>query len=67
MNFSNFSLHRIFESENFGFPFYYENSLTWGLNVKNKTSENRSGFLGKASKIVHEWNCYLDFLAVLKS
>ena len=28
-NFSNSSLHRIFESENFKFPFQYDNSLTW--------------------------------------
>ena len=27
--FSDFSLHCIFESENFRFPFPYENSLTW--------------------------------------
>ena len=27
--------------------------------MKNWTSENRSGFIGKASKIVHEWNRHL--------
>ena len=30
-NFSDSSLHRIFESENFRFPFPTKNSLTWGL------------------------------------
>ena len=30
-NFSDSSLHRIFESENFRFPFSTKNRLTWGL------------------------------------
>ena len=28
--------------------------------MKTQTSENRSGFIGKASKIVYEWNSYLE-------
>ena len=27
--------------------------------MKNETSKNRSGFIGKASKILHEWNGHL--------
>ena len=34
-NFSDSSLHRIFESENFRFPFSTKNRLTWGLKCKN--------------------------------
>ena len=33
-NFSDSSFQRIFESENFGFPFSTKNSLTWGLKCK---------------------------------
>ena len=34
-NFSDSSLHRIFESENFRFPFSTKNKLTWGLKCEN--------------------------------
>ena len=34
-NFSDSSLHRIFESENFRFPFSTKNRLTWGLKCEN--------------------------------
>ena len=30
-NFSDSSLHHIFESENFRLPFFTKNSLTWGM------------------------------------
>ena len=35
-NFSDFSLRRILESENFTFPFSTKNSLTWGLKCEIK-------------------------------
>ena len=31
--------------------------------MKTQTSENRSGFIGKASKIVHEWNGHLEIFS----
>ena len=34
--FSDLSLHCIFESENFRFPFLYENSLTWEVKCEIK-------------------------------
>ena len=44
-NFSDSSLHRIFESENFRFPFSTKNRLTWGLKCENLTLENRREFI----------------------
>ena len=35
-NFSDSSLHHIFESENFRFPFCTKNSLTWALKCKKR-------------------------------
>ena len=34
--------------------------------MKNQTSENRSGFIGKTSKIVHEWNGHLEIFSCLQ-
>ena len=34
--------------------------------MKNQTSENRSGFIGKASKIVHEWNGHPEIFSCLQ-
>ena len=34
-NFSDSSFHRMFESENFRFPFSAKNSLIWGVEYKN--------------------------------
>ena len=31
--------------------------------MQNKTSENWSSFIGKASKIVHEWNGHLEIFS----
>ena len=34
-SFSDSSLHRIFDSENFRFPFSTKNGLTWGVKWEN--------------------------------
>ena len=31
--------------------------------MKNQTSENRRGFIGKASKIAHEWDGRLEIFS----
>ena len=48
--FFNSSPHRIFEYENFRFPFYYENSITWGVKCEKL-------------KIVHEWNGHIEIFS----
>ena len=55
------SLHHIFESENFRFPFCY---LTWGVKCENETSENRREFIKLASKFVLEWNGHLEIFSL---
>ena len=32
--------------------------------MKNETSENSSGLIGKASKIVHEWNGHIEIFSL---
>ena len=44
-NFSDSSLHHIFESENFRFPFCTENSLSWAVKCEKLTSEKRREFI----------------------
>ena len=58
------SLYCIFESENFRFPFVFLRKTAWSSewNVKNWTLQNRSEFIREASKIIHEWNVYLEIL-----
>ena len=58
--FSESSLHRIFESKNFMFPFSTKNSLTWGLKCEKLNLKNRREFIRKASQIVREWNGHLQ-------
>ena len=60
--FSDSSLSYIFESENFRFPFVFIRKTAWSRewNVKNYTSENRREFIREVSKIIHEWNGYLE-------
>ena len=64
--FSDSSLHHIFESENFRFPFCTKNSLTWEVKCENLTSENRREFIRWAAKIVHEWNGHLELFSPLQ-
>ena len=56
------SLHHIFESENFRFPFSYKKSLTCGVKCENQTSENRREFIKLASKFVREWDGHVESL-----
>ena len=56
------SLHHIFESENFRFPFSYKKSLTCGVKCENQTSENRREFIKLAWKFVREWDGHVESL-----
>ena len=65
--FSDSSLRRIFESENFRFPFSTKNSLTWGLKCEIKL-KNRRKFIRYATKIVHiKWNGHLEIFSLPKA
>ena len=57
--------HHILESENFTLPLSKENSVTSVVKYENQTSENRREFIREASKIVHEWNVYLEIFSRL--
>ena len=59
-NFSDSPLHGIFESENFRFPFFTKNSLTWELQCGKLYFRKSWEFIRYASKIVHEWNGDLE-------
>ena len=64
-NFSNSSLHRIFESENFRFPFSAKNSLTQGakcekLNFRKSQGIYHASFENMTGTVIQK------FLAVLK-
>ena len=67
-SFYNSSLHHIFESENFRFPFPTDNSLNWGMKCekRNFVTENRKEFITLASKIVHEWKGQPEFFSRLQ-
>ena len=45
-------LHHSFESENFRIPFYYENSLIWGVKLR------KIKLKGFYRKIVNEWDSH---------
>ena len=60
-NFSDSSLHRIFESDNFRFPFSTKNRLTWGLKCEIKLiRKSYREFIRYATKIVRKWNGHLE-------
>ena len=66
-NFSFSSLHHIFESENFGFPFFYEKSLAWGVKCEklNSASENRRAYVKhvRASNIAQRWKGHREIFS----
>ena len=62
-NFSDSSLHHIFKSENFRFPFATKNSLTWREIWKNKLKKIVGRLLDKLRKLSHEWNGYLEIFS----
>ena len=53
-----FSLHQIYESENFRFPFFYEKKPNLGSEMQKIKLQKIVGNLlvRQASEIVHEWN-----------
>ena len=53
-----FSLHQIYESENFRFPFFYEKKPNLGSEMQKIKLQKIAGNLlvRQASEIVHEWN-----------
>ena len=56
--------HRIFETKNFRFPFYYEKkpnvrSEMWKINLQKIVGNLL--LIRWASKIVHKWNSHLEF------
>ena len=66
-NFSDSSLHRIFESENFRFSFSTKNRLTWGLKMrKTKLQKIVGNLLDKLQKLYMNGMAIQKFLAFLK-
>ena len=67
-NFSDSPLHRIFESDNFRFPFSRKNSLTWGLKCEIKLiTKSYREFIRSATKIVQKWNGHLEIFSLLQA
>ena len=66
-NFSNSSLHRVFESENFRFPFNYEKWPNLGSKMsKIRLQKIVAGLLEKLRKLYMNGTAIYKFLAVLK-
>ena len=58
------SLHHIFESENFRFPFCYKNSLNLEVKCDIKMNFRKSlGIYKITSKIVSEWSGHLEIFS----
>ena len=64
-NFSDSSLHDLFESENVRFPFSVKHSLTVGSEIwKIKLQKTVGNLLDKLRKsVVNAWNGHLEFLS----
>ena len=62
--YSDFSLHCIFESQNFRFPFT-QREIAWlgKWKAKSKLQNMVGNLLDKPSKIVHEWNGHLEIFS----
>ena len=63
-NFSDSSLHRSFESENFRFPFSTKNRLTWRLKCEKLNFRKSQGIYQISYKTVHEWKSHLEIFSL---
>ena len=54
----------MFESKNFRFPFSEKNRQTWVLKCEKLNCRNRREFIRYVTKIVHEWNGYLEIFSL---